>query len=106
MLDLRLVAARTVATTVLVLVGLYLIVALEASGRKRGAAVSLLCLALLAVYVLVLVVPFGRRFFELAAPSPAVLAPAIVGALVSVVGLWLTDDRFHPGGLSEAPKAV
>ena len=57
-LDLPLESARTVATTVLVLVGLYLILVLEASGRMRGAAVSLLCLALLGGYALVLVVPF------------------------------------------------
>lgn len=39
-LDLPLVEARTVATTVLVTVGLYLIVALEAAGRRRSTAVG------------------------------------------------------------------
>ena len=43
-LDLPLESARTVAVTVVVLVGLYLLLALEASGGKRSAAVSLLCL--------------------------------------------------------------
>jgi cation-transporting ATPase E len=48
-IDLPLIEARTVATTVIVVVGLYLVLALEASGRVRGAAVAGLGLALLVV---------------------------------------------------------
>ena len=96
-LDLELVAARTVAVTVLVLVGLYLILALEASGRVRGAAVSTLCLVLLVGYALVLLVPFARDFFSLAAPSVAILAPALAGAGIAAAGLAVLDDRFIPG---------
>jgi magnesium-transporting ATPase (P-type) len=96
-LDLKLVAARTVAVTVLVLVGLYLILALEVAGRVRGAAVSTLCLVLLAVYVLVLLVPFARSFFSLALPSPAMLASALAGSLLAISGLAVLDDRFIPG---------
>ncbi|HEY7345356.1 MAG TPA: HAD-IC family P-type ATPase, partial [Gaiella sp.] len=54
--NLDLVEARTVATTVMVVVGWYLIVALEGSGRLRGAAVVTMCLVLAAVYVAVLLV--------------------------------------------------
>ena len=58
--DLTSSEARTVATTVLVLVGLYLIVVLEASSPLRGAAVTTLCATLLgALYAVVLAVP-GR----------------------------------------------
>jgi cation-transporting ATPase E len=96
-LDLRLVAARTVAVTVLVLVGLYLILALEVTGRVRGTAVSILCLALAAGYSLVLLVPFSRHFFSLALPGVDVLAPALAGAVLAVVWLALLDDRFIPG---------
>ncbi len=96
-LDLKLVAARTVAVTVLVLVGLYLILALEVAGRVRGAAISTLCLALLALYVLVLLLPFARDFFSLAVPGPAVLLPALAGAALAVSGLAVLDDRFIPG---------
>ncbi|MBX6370605.1 MAG: HAD-IC family P-type ATPase, partial [Rhodospirillales bacterium] len=96
-LDLKLVEARTVAVTVLVLVGQYLILALEAAGRARGAAVSSLCLVLLACYALVLLVPFSRRFFSLALPGPGVLGPALVGAALAIVGLAVLDDRFIPG---------
>ena len=97
-LDLGLVQARTVAVTVLILVGLYLILVLEASGRTRSAAVSILCFALLAAYAVVLAVPFGRDFFELALPGPEGWLTAVGGAGLAVLGLWLTDERFAPGG--------
>jgi P-type E1-E2 ATPase len=96
-IDLPLVEARTVATTVLVLVGLYLVLALEASGRLRGTAVSLLCLALFFLYVLVLVTPWARDFFELAGLDPVIVIVSAVGAALAVSGLWLTDERFVPG---------
>src|SRR5204863_4093012 len=43
------VAARTVATTVLVGTGLYLVLVLEASGRRRRTAVTVLCVMLAAL---------------------------------------------------------
>jgi cation-transporting P-type ATPase E len=96
-LDLDVRAARTVATTTLVLVGLYLILALEAEGRRRSGAVGLLVLALLAGYVAVLVIPFARAFFLLAPPSIAVVLPAVAGALLAILGLAALDPRFVPG---------
>jgi cation-transporting ATPase E len=96
-LDLKLVEARTVAVTVLVVVGLYLILALEVVGRVRGAAISILCLVLLACYLLVLLVPFAREFFSLASPGLTVLGPALVGAALAIGGLAVLDDRFIPG---------
>jgi magnesium-transporting ATPase (P-type) len=95
--NLKLVEARTVATTVLVAVGLYLILALEASGRRRGTAVSLLCAALGALYGLVLAVPATRHFYALAVPGPGILVIAAAGAALAIGGLWLTDERFIPG---------
>jgi len=104
-LDVPLVEARTVAVTVLVLVGLYLILALEVAGRVRGAAISTLCLVLLGAYLLVLLVPFARDFFALALPGPAVLGPALAGAALAIGGLAVLDDRFIPGrsGSADAP---
>ena len=96
-LDLPLIEARTVATTVLVAVGLYLIVALEAAGRRRSAAVVGLCTALAGCYAIVLSVPFAREFFALAAPSPVILATALAGAVFAVGGLAVTADTFLPG---------
>lgn len=95
--NLPLVEARTVATTVLVAVGLYLILALEAAGRVRGAAVSALCASLGALYLVVLLVPGLRHFFDLASPSFSILLIAAAGAGLSLAGLWLTDERFVPG---------
>jgi cation-transporting ATPase E len=103
-IDLPLVEARTVATTVLVAVGLYLILALEASGRRRGAAVSTLCVALAVGYFLVLLAPGTRDFFELAVPGPVILVTAAFGAAFALAGLWLTDDRFVPGRAAAAAQ--
>ena len=104
-LDLGLVQARTVATTVLILVGLYLILALEASGRARSAAVTTLCASLIGAYAVVLAVPFAREFFELEIPGPAGWLTALGGAGLAVTGLWLTDERFTPGGEARAGSA-
>jgi cation-transporting P-type ATPase E len=95
-LDLDVVEARTVATSTLVLVGLYLILALEAEGRRRSSAVGVLVLALLAGYVAVLVFPFARDFFLLAPPTLATVLPAVAGASLAVLGLAALDQRFIP----------
>ena len=89
--------ARTVAVTVLVIVGLYLILALEAAGRRRGVGISALCLILFASYVVALLVPLFRSFFALTVPGPAPLAAALTGAVLAIGGLALVDDRFVPG---------
>jgi magnesium-transporting ATPase (P-type) len=95
--NLPLVEARTVATTVMLFVSLYLIVALEAAGRRRGTAVLVLCLVLAAIYVAVLLVPFSRSFFALAEPSLAIGLIAAGGCLISIGGLVLSSDDFIPG---------
>jgi cation-transporting P-type ATPase E len=97
LLGLHLVAARTVAVTVLVLVGLFLILALEASGRKRSAAVSALCAGLLAAYAVALALPPVREFFALAAPGPGVILAALGGSAIAIASLVALDDRFVPG---------
>jgi cation-transporting ATPase E len=90
-----LVEARTVATTTLVLVGLYLLYVLEGTGRfTRRISVLGLCTAMLAVYALVLVTPTGRSFFDLAL-GPT-LPASLAGAAFAATLLWLTDERFAP----------
>ncbi|MDX6441594.1 MAG: cation-transporting P-type ATPase [Gaiellaceae bacterium] len=91
--------ARTIATTVLVLVGLYLILALEATSRRRAAAVGTLTGAMLLLYAIVLAAPGTRHFFALTIPGPGGIFLALAGAALAVGGLWLTDDRFVPGAL-------
>ena len=95
-LGLHLEEARTVATTALVLVGLYLILALEAEGRARGTAVGVLTGALLLAYIGVLAVPGLRHFFALTGPHVSVLVPALLGSAIAVAGLAVVDDRFVP----------
>jgi P-type E1-E2 ATPase len=91
-----LVDARTVATSVLVLVGLYLVVALEASEPRRGRAVLAFCLGLLVAYVLVLAWSWSRGFFELVVPGPWEVVAILGGAGLAVAGLVFTDERFVP----------
>jgi P-type E1-E2 ATPase len=98
--DLSLTEARTVATTALVLIGLYLVLALEASGRTRGLWVGGLCAALLALYGFVLANAGMRDFFALVVPGPVAILSALVGASLTVFGLWMTDEGFLPGRTS------
>jgi magnesium-transporting ATPase (P-type) len=99
---LPLAEARTIATTVLVLVGLYLILALEATSRPRAAAVGALAGAMLVLYAIVLAAPGLSSFFALDGPGPGGVFIALAGAGLAVAGLWLTDDRFVPGALRRA----
>ncbi len=94
---LPLAEARTIATTVLVLVGLYLILALEGTSRTRAAAVGALSAAMLALYLVVVALPGTRDFFALTVPGAGGAFLALAGAALAVTGLWLTDDRFVPG---------
>jgi P-type E1-E2 ATPase len=89
--------SRTVATTTLVGVGLYLILVLEASGRRRSAAISLLCAGLATAYALVLASSFGESFFRLRGPGVGGLATALAGMALAAGGLWLVDENLLPG---------
>ena len=93
-INLPRIEARTVAVTVLIVFGLYLILVLEASGRQRGAAVGTLCLALLGLYAVVLAT--SRDFFDLASPGAGIVLSAIGGSALAIAGLSLTDERFVP----------
>jgi cation-transporting ATPase E len=94
--DLGLLQSRTAATSTLILVGLYLVLALEATSAMRARLVGILCGSLLAVYVALLVLPSTRHFFELAVPNPPAIVLVLVGAGIAIGFLWLTDDRFVP----------
>jgi hypothetical protein len=95
-LDAGLEEARTAALTTLILVGLYLVLALEARERSRAVWVGVLCGSLLAAYIAILAVPGLRGFFELVTLGPASELAALVGAGLAIGFLWLTDDRFVP----------
>ena len=88
--------ARTAATSTLGIVGLYLVLALEATSKKRAGLVGFLCATLLAVYVAILLVPGVRHFYELAVPTSAAVTLILLDAAIAIGFLWLTDDRFVP----------
>ncbi len=94
--DLGLLQARTAATSTLIVVGLYLVLALEATSTQRARLVGLLCVALLAVYVAMIAIPGVRHFYELAVPNVAALVLITLGVTIAIGFLWLTDDRFVP----------
>jgi hypothetical protein len=79
-----------------VIVGLYLVLVLEAAGRVRAALVSTLCAVMLGLYFLVLAFSGMRDFFELAVPNAGIILSALGGSALAIGGLWLTDDRFVP----------
>jgi len=95
-LDMQTAKAQTVSVTVLVLVGLYLVVALEAAGRTRSALVIALCVVLVVLYALILAFPGPRGFFSLAVPNAGIVLSALGGSILAIAGLVLTDDRFVP----------
>ncbi len=93
--QLPLVEARTVATSVLVLVGLYFVLVLEKAGtRRRRNAVGALCAAMLLLYVLTLSLAGMRDFFDLVVPGFWSLVAIALGTSLTITGLVFTDDRF------------
>ena len=93
--QLPLVEARTVATSVLVLVGLYFVLVLEASGtRRRRNAVGALCGAMLLLYVLTLSLAGMRDFFDLVVPGFWSLVAIAGGTALTITASIFTDERF------------
>ncbi len=93
-LDLSVADARTVAVTVLVACGLYLVIALEAEGsRRRSTLVAGMCAVLAGMYVLALLVPFVRSFFNLTVPDAGMLLTALAASAITIAALWLSGYR-------------
>jgi magnesium-transporting ATPase (P-type) len=89
-LDFSVLRARTIATTVLVAVGLYLVLALEASGsRKRSTLVAGMCLGLAGAYAAILLFAPARRFFGLAFPTPGMILTAVIAGALAIGALAL-----------------
>jgi magnesium-transporting ATPase (P-type) len=89
-LNLSIADARTVAVTILVAGGLYLVMALEAEGSlRRSTLVGVMCLALAGLYVVALLLPGTRQFFALTVPSAGMIVTAVLASLVSVGSLAL-----------------
>ena len=89
-LSLAIADARTVAVTILVACGLYLVMALEAVGsRRRSTLVAVMCGALAGLYVAALVIPATRHFFELTTPDLGMVATAACASAAAIAGLAL-----------------
>jgi len=82
--------ARTVATSVLVYVGLYLVWLLERASSLHPRLLGALCGILGIGYAGMLVLPPTRRFFALSAPEPAIVALSVaaiaLGSALARVG--------------------
>lgn len=102
-LDQSVEQARTVATTVLVVAGLYLVYALEAGGLRRRILVTIMCLAMAAVYVVTLTLPGTRDFFQLVAPDGEMIALATAGSLLTLGSLYLSG---FPSSDGDGPAAA
>jgi cation-transporting ATPase E len=86
-LDLGLTRSRTVATGIVVVCGLAVVMRLENQPGRRRLAVGLLCAAMALLFLLALLVPFLRDFYELSTlTGKAVLAWA-VGTTIGIGGM-------------------
>jgi len=106
-LDLAVPDARTVAVTILVACGLYLVIALEAEGSlRRSTLVGGMCAVLAGVYVLALLLPATRRFFDLTVPDTGMIATAALASAASIAALWLCgfNVRVEPAFADGEPR--
>ncbi len=104
-LDYSVIQSRTVATTVLIAVGLYLVLALEAAGSlRRSALVGAMCAVLAGLYVMALLLPFTRSFFQLATPTVGMIATGLAGAVVAIAALALSGYLPIPAGEEHRPE--
>jgi uncharacterized protein (DUF697 family) len=90
-LDLSVADARTVAVTILVVCGLYLVIALEATGsRRRSALVGGMCAVLFGLYVAALLIPVTRKFFALTVPDVGMIVTALIASAIAIGALFLS----------------
>jgi len=94
--DLGTVSAQTIAVTVLMAVGLWLVIVLEIAGVVRSAWVITMCLAMAGIFATVIVVAPLREFFALALIGPIDIAITLSGAAITGAGLWMLDRQFRP----------
>jgi uncharacterized YccA/Bax inhibitor family protein len=106
-LDLTVSDARTVAVTILVACGLYLVLALEAEGsRKRSSLVAAMCALLAGLYVTAVVAPVTRRFFELNTLDAGMIATAVIASAIAIGALAAAGFSARAGRAPTEPPAA
>ena len=106
-LDYSVAQARVIASTVLVIAGLYLVYAIEGGSLKRRTAVGSMCFALLGLYVAAILLPPARHFFMLEIPGPGMIVTSLFGAALAILALFLAGfpansaRGSHDGSLGE-----
>jgi cation-transporting ATPase E len=85
---LGLVESRTVATAAVVFCGLAVVMRLEGRSDRRRFAVGALCILMGLVFLLALVVPFLRDFYELAKPSGDIVMAWAIAVVLGVGGMF------------------
>jgi len=85
--DLGLTLSRTVATGIVVVCGLAVVMRLEGEGGRRRLAVGALCAAMALLFLLALVVPFLRNFYELSTLTGEAIVAWGVGVATGVGGM-------------------
>jgi cation-transporting P-type ATPase E len=83
-LNLGLARSRTVSTGIVVVCGLAVVMRLEPQRGRRRLAITGLCSLMLALFVLALIIPFLRDFYELRSPTGEVLAAWALGSALGV----------------------
>ena len=97
-LDLSVRDSRTVAVTILVACGLYLVLALEAEGsRRRSTLVGGMCAVLAGLFVAALLLPATRRFFELNTLDVGMVVTAVCASAVAIAALALSGYSVRVG---------
>jgi cation-transporting ATPase E len=95
--------SQTTSTTILILVGLYLVMVLESTGMRtsvrRARAIPALCLLLVIAYVAMISLGPARSYFALAPPSTLPVLVSLICTVFAIgalgaIGLSLT----RPGG--------
>jgi cation-transporting ATPase E len=90
-LNMSLNDSRTVAVTVLVASGLYLVLALESEGsRRRSSLVGVMCAVLAGLYVVAIVLPSTRSFFQLSSLDAGMVVTAVLSSAIAIGALALS----------------
>jgi P-type E1-E2 ATPase len=104
--DLDLAHSRTVATALVVTCGLAVVTELERDGGRRLPSVLLLCAAMALVFVIALVAPVLRDFYELTTPTWAGAAAWALGSALGVGGLRAASRWARTGETAGASALV